>query len=168
MPILSFSRGPFELRPKFTLRGNAVKTSISVPPQEGLSVQRSLSILLPVRNAQSTLKAMVDDLLDVVSDTVDRFELLIIDDGSTDATSEVAYELTRSYPQIRVFFHGVSLGREAAVETGLRRSRGDVVVLRDDDRSFRVVTRRATGPHGPSRPARPNYLGRLRKFVASE
>ena len=131
-------------------------------------MQRSLSVLLPVNNAQTTLTATVDDLLDVLADSIERFELLIIDDGSTDATSEVAQELTRHYPQVRVISHGASMGREAALQTGLKRSQGEVVVVRDDKGEFQVLERRPASKHAPSRPARPNYLSRLRNFVTNE
>jgi glycosyltransferase involved in cell wall biosynthesis len=131
-------------------------------------VQRSLSVLLPVKNVQATLTASVHEILDVLADSIDRFELLIIDDGSTDATSEVAHELTRHYPQVRVVCHGMSLGREAAIRTGLKRSQGEVVVMRDENRGFRVLEHRELAKRTPSRPTRPNYLNRLRGFVLSE
>jgi glycosyltransferase involved in cell wall biosynthesis len=131
-------------------------------------VQRSLSVLLPVNNAQATLTATVDDLLDVLADSIERFELLIIDDGSTDATSEIAHEMTRHYPQVRVVGHAMTLGREAALQTGLKRSQGEVVVVRDENGDFQVLERRPTTKHAPSRPGRPNYLNHLRNFVLSE
>jgi dolichol-phosphate mannosyltransferase len=131
-------------------------------------VQRSLSVLLPVKDAQATLTASVDEILDIVADSIERFELLIIDDGSTDATSEVAHELTRHYPQVRVVRHGTPLGQEAAIRTGLKRSQGEVVVMRDQNRGFRILAHRRPTKHPASRPARPNYLSRLRDFVSAE
>jgi glycosyltransferase involved in cell wall biosynthesis len=133
-----------------------------------LFVQRSLSVLLPVKNAQATLTATVHELLDVGTDSGGPFELLIIDDGSTDATNEVAHELTQSYPQIRVFRHGISLGREAAICTGLESSRGERVVLRDENGGLRLLEDRPPVGQTTSRPARPNYLSRLKRFVLSE
>ena len=119
MPIFGFSLESLDLRPKFT-------TSAAVfPLSQGPFVQRSLSVLLPVKDAQATLTALVHEILDLATDLGGQFELLIIDDGSTDATSEVAHELTHDYPQVRVVRHGMPLGREAAIRTGLDRSQGE-------------------------------------------
>jgi glycosyltransferase involved in cell wall biosynthesis len=132
-------------------------------------VSRSLSVLLPVKDAQATLIESVHEILEVVTDSKDPFEVIIIDDGSTDATSEVAHELTRHYPQIRVVRHGTPQGREAAIRTGLQRSRGEVVVLRDNDHGFSLVERPLPArKHVSSRPARPNYLSRLKSFALGE
>jgi hypothetical protein len=97
-------------------------------------VARSLSVLLPVKNAQSTLADTVHDILEVVSEVSEQVELLIIDDGSVDATSEVASELTRDYPQVRAFSQGHSLGREAAIRTALKKSTGSISLIYAEDR----------------------------------
>ena len=132
-------------------------------------MQRSLSVLLPVKNAQATLNTAVHEILDEVADSSDRFELLIIDDGSTDATSEVAHELTRDYPQIRLVRHGRPRGRDAAIRSGLERSKGEVVMLRNDESGFSLLERPTRIPNiVSSRPARPNYLSRLKNFALGE
>ncbi len=132
-------------------------------------MQRSLSVLLPVKNAQASLNNAVHEILDVMTDSGDRFEVLIIDDGSTDATSEVAHELTRHYPQIRLLRHGISRGRDAAIRTGLERSQGEVVMLRDDVSGFSILERPSPfASHVSSRPARPNYLSRVKAFALGE
>jgi glycosyltransferase involved in cell wall biosynthesis len=122
---------------------------------------------MPVRNAQSTLSETVHEVLDLATDTVDRFEILIVDDGSTDATGEVAQELTRCYPQVRVLSHGSFKGTEEAIRTGLTRSQGEIVVMRDENGRFRIIERRPS-KNSPSRPIRPNYLSRVKGFVFSE
>jgi cellulose synthase/poly-beta-1,6-N-acetylglucosamine synthase-like glycosyltransferase len=120
-------------------------------------LERSLSILLPVHNAQAALADMVAEVLEVASDLTPSFELVIIDDGSTDATSEVADELTRHFPQVRMIRHHHHLGRHKAVRTGIAISRGDVVLVRNQGRpAFERV-------HPGSGPARPNYLDRTRQ-----
>jgi len=109
-------------------------------------VHRSVTVLLPVYNAQSTLLRRAIKALETASELGERFELVIVDDGSTDYTSEVAFELARDYPQIHAVRHGRRLGREAAIRSGLRRGHGEVVFLATDEA--------AAEPGAPSRPTR--------------
>ena len=90
MPAASFSGGNCVIRPKST-------TGTSF--RKDLRVQRSVSVLLPVKDAQATLNDSVQETLDWLADHAAQFELLIIDDGSTDATSEIAHELLGIIPK---------------------------------------------------------------------
>jgi glycosyltransferase involved in cell wall biosynthesis len=94
-------------------------------------LERSLSALLPVCNAQSTLPEQVSEMLDILPELTRRFELVLIDDGSSDATIEVADELAVVYPQLVIARHAVSAGRAAAIRTGLVRSVGEIIFLAD-------------------------------------
>lgn len=94
-------------------------------------MERSLSALLPVSNAESTLCEQVSEMLDILSELTRGLELVLIDDGSTDATIEVADELAVVYPQLVIARHAVPLGRVAAIRTGLARSVGEIIFLAD-------------------------------------
>jgi glycosyltransferase involved in cell wall biosynthesis len=175
-------------------------------------VARSVSVLLPVKNAQSTLAPTVHKILDVVSEISEQIELLIIDDGSADATSEVAMELTRHYPQVQAICQGRSLGREAAIRSALQKSSGDIALIHEEEQGtpldeiavalkssvsegrfyFRLDAAKVSRPSETmqdgspaawrgrpdrvqdretptfSRPARPNFLERLRDIVLGE
>lgn len=111
----------------------AARVKVSLQRSRGDVVERSLSVLLPVRNAQSSLTDWVLELLEVLPELTARFEVIIIDDGSTDATPEVAGDLAARYPQVQTAFHAQPQGRAAAVRSGLGRSMGDVIFLRDED-----------------------------------
>ncbi len=93
----------------------------------------SLTVLLPVEDVQAELAANVGRLLEVLSELTDRLEIIIVDDGSTDATIEVADELASRYPQVRAIRNSASHGRTRAIQRGLYSARGDVILLIDDD-----------------------------------
>jgi glycosyltransferase involved in cell wall biosynthesis len=94
-------------------------------------LNRSLSVLLPVHNLQSSLSAVVHEILDVLAELPGRFELLILDDGSTDATWDVARELAQSYPQVRLMREPIRRGTSQVIRRGLREARGDAVIGHD-------------------------------------
>ena len=92
---------------------------------------QSLSIILPVCNAESKLARVVHQLLEVTSDLASNLELMIVDDGSTDDTAEIAMELCRQYPQVKTMRYAAQAGHIHAVRTGLVDTRGDVVLIQN-------------------------------------
>jgi hypothetical protein len=92
------------------------------------NLSRSLSVLLPVHNAQATLGGHVAGMLEELSELGRQFDVLILDDGSTDATPEVAHDLARRFPQVRLLRSARRRGVEAALEHGLSQTRSHVVV----------------------------------------
>ncbi len=113
-------------------------------------LDRTLSVFLPVHNAQSQLAELVTKTLDILPDLTKRFEVLIVDDGSHDDTPEVAHDLARQFPQVQVIRHGRRLGREAAIQSGLAHSEGDIILsldassamdLREIDQLWRQIDR---------------------------
>jgi cellulose synthase/poly-beta-1,6-N-acetylglucosamine synthase-like glycosyltransferase len=94
-------------------------------------LQKSLTILLPVHNAQATLAGQVKELLDFLPEISSEFEILIVDDASTDSTEDVALDLARLFPQVRVLRQNEQRGHHAAVEAGLARTSGEIVFVND-------------------------------------
>ena len=90
-------------------------------------------MLLPVYNAHQSLEASVGDILEVLPELTDRFELCILDDGSTDDTAETARELAARYPQIKLIRHPVRLGLAETIQTALDHTEGEIVLVGDDD-----------------------------------
>jgi glycosyltransferase involved in cell wall biosynthesis len=101
-------------------------------------LQPSLSIVLPVHNAQSSLTRLIAELLDAAADLTSRFEVVLVDDGSTDHTEETALELCLLFPQLRVLRLPQRMGVAAAVERGLAEAEGEIILVMDDRHGLRV------------------------------
>lgn len=94
---------------------------------------QSLSVVLPVYNAQNSLPFLIDQMLDILPDVAAEFEVLVVDDGSTDQTEEVARDLAMQYPQVRVARHATRLGGEEVIRTGYEYTRGKVVIIQQEN-----------------------------------
>ncbi|HVX10881.1 MAG TPA: glycosyltransferase [Pirellulales bacterium] len=92
----------------------------------------SLSALLPVFNNQATVGSLVSPLLDVLAEFTHRFEIVVIDNGSTDATAEVLAELALPYPQINRVVLPRRSDWASVVRAGLKHSTGEIVLHRSE------------------------------------
>ncbi len=91
-----------------------------------------LSILLPVHNAERRLEKDLTAILDVLPELTSKFEVLVIDDGSTDDTAEVGRELAMRYPQVNVVRHPTRRGLASAIESGLGCTENELVMVADE------------------------------------
>jgi len=105
-------------------------------------VHRSLSLVLPIRNVQSTLRRTVDSLLESLSDLPKRLEVILIDDGSSDDTSEVASELAERYPQVKTIYHDTSCGWHQSIQDGLELASGEILLIWEENCRLSVDTAR--------------------------
>ena len=83
--------------------------------------KRSLSLILPIHNSVRHLEKNVDYLVELMPQLVDRFQIIIVDDGSTDGTGDVAQQLAVRYPQVEVVYHDRFCGEAGALESGRKR-----------------------------------------------
>lgn len=149
---------------------------------EGALLNRSLSVILPVHNAQHYLTNLVHELLDMLPDLTGQFEILIVDDGSTDHTIEIADQLATEYPQCRVTRHPKPLGVSAAMQTGLQLSQGEFVFLQEQVANWSpenlrqlwavrhepdLVIARTESPHGVMSRG-PSFTGATGKLTAGK
>lgn len=92
-------------------------------------MQESLSIIVPIRDRQSTAQGRAEALLELVSELSRHIQLILVDDCSSDATPEVLDDLRRKYPQIEVMRNRQVLGASQAAEQALHRATGDFIFL---------------------------------------
>ncbi len=91
----------------------------------------TLGIVVPVCNAESTLRRQVQELLEILPDVADNFRVLIVDEASSDSTGEIAHELATTYPQVQVVRHSPVEG-QSAVQLGLDHLDSDLVLVQND------------------------------------
>lgn len=89
-----------------------------------------LSVFVPVLNCQSTVQGLIGRLLEASEELTHRFELLVIDNGSTDATRESLGELVVCYPQLKLLTNPTRTSAAEVMRIGLRHSSGEVILYR--------------------------------------
>jgi glycosyltransferase involved in cell wall biosynthesis len=115
----------------------------------------ALSYFFPAHNEEANLGALVEEALAALPTLAEEFEIIVVDDGSRDATPAIADRLAIAQPGIvRVVHHPTNLGYGAALRSGFRAARFDLVCFTDGDRQFRVadlarLTARLQAPDSP-------------------
>ena len=94
-------------------------------------VDSAVTIILPVHNAERTLRRTVTQILDLAVAAERRLTLAIVDDGSTDDTFEAASELARDFPQVRIFRQPYQSGLGPALDDVRRRLNLDEAIVHD-------------------------------------
>ncbi len=95
-----------------------------------------LSIFFPALNDSGTIASMVIRAVQAASDLTPDYEVIVVNDGSADATAAIADELARTYPHVRVVHHGHTRGYGAALRTGFRSATKDLVFYTDGDAQY--------------------------------
>ena len=104
----------------------------------GSDARPLVTLVLPAYNEAAILAdnlALIEDYLRTLEAQY-RFEVLIINDGSRDATGEIAEAQRERYRNVRVIHHAVNMGLGQGFKTGFANSRGDYVVIMDIDLSY--------------------------------
>jgi glycosyltransferase involved in cell wall biosynthesis len=98
-----------------------------------LSSPDRLSVIIPALNEQATLARV----LAAVLATGEAHEIIVVDDGSTDATASIIDQFVRDHPgRIQGLRHARPRGKGAAIRTGLARVSGDIVLVQDADLEY--------------------------------
>src|SRR5436190_4991937 len=94
---------------------------------------RNLSIIIPVYNSESILPVLIDRLKPVLATLADRYEVILINDGSRDGSWKAIQELSRSFPWVRGINLMRNYGQHNTILCGIRAARFEVAVTMDDD-----------------------------------
>ncbi|WP_456369622.1 lysylphosphatidylglycerol synthase domain-containing protein [Geoglobus sp.] len=94
-----------------------------------------LSVIIPAHNEASRLESSIEKLVSYLSNSFSEFEIIIVEDGSTDGTDEIARKLAEKYECVRHIHSDERLGKGRAVFEGVKAARYDVVIYMDADLS---------------------------------
>jgi len=95
-----------------------------------------LSVFFPMYDEEANVEGSVTQALEVLPRLVHAYEIIVVDDGSSDRTKEIGERLAQEHEHVRVVSHEVNQGYGAAVRTGLESSRLDLVFFTDGDLQF--------------------------------
>jgi glycosyltransferase involved in cell wall biosynthesis len=92
-----------------------------------------LSIVIPVYNEQESLPELLDWITRILADSGIRYEILMVDDGSSDNSWQVIKDLSKKHITVRAIRFRRNYGKAAALQNGFEISTGDVVITMDAD-----------------------------------
>jgi dolichol-phosphate mannosyltransferase len=109
-------------------------TSVDLPSSDTAVSDKTLavSIVVPVRNEADNILPLIEEISAALNRRWD-YEIIYVNDGSTDATAERLADAMKRWPNIRQLRHVASSGQSAAVRSGVRAARGAIVATLDGD-----------------------------------
>lgn len=90
-----------------------------------------ISVLVPVMNEHGNIRPLIDEIVDVYQTR--PFEIIYVNDASTDGTADELAQAMRDVPQLRVMSHQFRSGQSAAVRTALLAARAPLIAVLDGD-----------------------------------
>ena len=92
-----------------------------------------ISVVVPVFNEEENLPILLSRLVEVLNGLHQPFEMIFVDDGSSDGSRKVLKEMINQYPPLRLIGFKENRGLSTALLAGMREARGDILVTLDSD-----------------------------------
>jgi len=106
----------------------------------------SLSLVLPAHDEQDNIGPVIERALEVLPHVADTFEIVVVDDGSRDATAAIVEGIAARDPRVRLVRHPRNMGYGATLKDGFAATVGDYVMFMDSDRQFDIADLRLLSP----------------------
>lgn len=92
------------------------------------------SVVIPLKNEESNIVDLINELEPVMNSLDQPWELICIDDGSTDSTLTILIDLLKSKPYLRIIIFKKNYGQSSAFDAGFKSAKGEFVITLDGDR----------------------------------
>jgi glycosyltransferase involved in cell wall biosynthesis len=96
----------------------------------------SLSVFFPAYNDSGTIASLVITALQSAPKLTPDYEVIVVNDGSSDSTAQILNELARVYPQLKIVTHEVNRGYGGALRSGFATASKDVIFYTDGDAQY--------------------------------
>jgi glycosyltransferase involved in cell wall biosynthesis len=107
-------------------------------PAQAVAAKPDVSLCIPVYRDERTLVQVVDRAVQLLDAIAGRYEIIIVDDASPDRAGQLADELARANPKVRVAHHDRNLGYGAAFKTGKSQCVYEWICMVDGDNEYDV------------------------------
>ena len=91
-----------------------------------------LSVVIPVQNEEQNIRMLIDEVRQSLDGVLD-YELIYVNDGSTDSTLEILEDYRSGFPLLRIYSHQTGVGQSTAVRTGIIHAQSPVIATLDGD-----------------------------------
>jgi glycosyltransferase involved in cell wall biosynthesis len=92
-----------------------------------------ISVVVPVYNEEENLPMLIPQIAQVLGPLGKSYEMIFVDDGSTDGSRKLIRKMVSQYPQIHILGFKKNCGETAAIDAGLKEARGEIVITMDGD-----------------------------------
>ena len=106
---------------------------------DNLENAASISVFFPCYNEIANIKPLVIKSLSTLERVSRDFEVILVDDGSSDGTAELIDELAAKHPEVKAIHHTTNSGYGAALQTGFRAASKELIFYTDGDAQFDIA-----------------------------
>ena len=99
----------------------------------------SISIFFPCYNEEKNVGTLLTKAIQFIPNITSDYEIIVVDDGSIDATAEIAQSFSQNHSQVRVIRHETNKGYGAALKTGFASCGKDYIFFTDGDNQFDIT-----------------------------
>lgn len=103
-----------------------------------ISKRGGVSIFFPCYNDAKSIKTLVENAFSVIRKFTDKYEVIVVDDASSDNSRQVLLNLSKKYRHLKLIFHEHNLGYGGALKSGFKKSRYEFIFYTDGDGQYDV------------------------------